>query len=500
MTDSRLENRIILFIMVLILGLTAFFIVMADRQQALVMESLIDEDSGRIRKIYQFTLKSLYHELENVAHNIAQREGLLPALDQADIPELNHRLGSIYKTLKEDNGYISRFRYHSFRTKKSVRISEDGIGEYGEGAHSDVVIQAISSSKVQTGVETDGAIRFCIAVPVGSGGRMNGIMEFGVDVDYMLDMLVNEFDIKSIMLIKEEYIRNPQMGERFVKSIDGYGIIRSNCGSFNLVNRLDEINNHYTILRTKESTDRLLFKGADLHNCMGSNVGQIILVKKMDFFTRAMELFKWVLGISSVIMVAVIFFILRYGFGFYIRDVKQTHRKLLHKNRILGKLTNLDHLTKVANRRRIDEVIQKEFKRAHRYDQPLSIILFDVDNFKKINDVYGHNRGDKVLKTIAKLVRASVRESDYFGRWGGEEFVIVCTETTAEGAEKVAEKLRHVISEYEFDEVGTLTCSFGVSQFDLAESIEVSVHHADKALYKAKADGKNRVVRHHKDF
>lgn len=482
--------------MVLILGLTMFFIVMADRQQSLVMESLIEEDSTRIRKIYQFTLKSLFHELENSAHNIAQRPGVIDALERADTDMLNRHLGSIFKILQQNNAYITRFRYHSLHSKKGIRISRDGVAVYKNDTRSDIVNLAVSSAEVRTGVETSPSPSFCIAVPVGPGNGLTGIMEFGVDVDYMLDMLVNEFDIKSIMLIKEEYIVHPRKQKRFIKSVDGYGVIRSNCGTFNLISHLDEINKSYRILRTKERTDRLLFKGADLHDCMGKKIGQIILVKKMDFFTRAMELFKWVLGISSVILVAVIFFILRYGFGFYIRDVKQTHRKLLHKNRILGKLTNLDHLTKVANRRRIDEVIQKEFKRGHRYDQPLSIILFDVDNFKKINDEYGHNRGDKVLKTIAKIVRSSVRESDQFGRWGGEEFVIVCTETVLDDAVIVAEKLRRSISEYEFEQIGALTCSFGVSQFDFNASIEVGIHNADIALYKAKEDGKNRVVRY----
>lgn len=482
--------------MVLILGLTAFFIVMADRQQSLVMESLIEEDSSRIRKIYQFTLGSLFHELENSAHNIAQRRGIIQALERADTGELNRRLGSIFKTLQQDNGYITRFRYHSLRSDTGIRITQEGVTAHQGEVRSDVVRLAVDSGRAHTGVEADPTPLFCIAVPVGSGGELTGIMEFGVDVDYMLDMLVNEFDIKSIMLIKEEYLSDPGSGSRFIKSVDGYGVIRSNCGTFNLVNRLDEINRSYTILRTRERTDRLLFKGADLNDCMGNKAGQIILVKKMDFFTRAMELFKWVLGISSVILVAVIFVILRYGFGFYIRDVKRVHRKLVHKNRILGKLTNLDHLTKIANRRRIDEVIQKEYKRGHRYGQPLSLVLFDVDNFKKINDVYGHNRGDKVLKTIAKLVRSSVRESDFFGRWGGEEFVIVCTETAAEEAVKVAEKLRRQISEYEFEEVGSLTCSFGVGQFDFNASIEMSVHNTDMALYRAKEEGKNRVIRH----
>lgn len=496
MTDSRLENRIILFIMVLILGLTAFFMIMADRQQSLVLESLIKEDSDRIRKIYRFTLKSLFHEIENSAHNIVQQRGVIDALERGNPTELNRRLGSVLETLRRDNGYINRFRYHSLDSRRVIHFETKEVSVGRGGTPNDAVELAITSGTVQTGVETDSGISFCIAVPVGGEDSRSGVMEFGVDLDYMLDMLVGEFEIKSILLIREEMITPAWREGRFVKSIDGYGVVRSNCGSFDLVEGLEKIDRSYTILRSKESTDNLLFKGADLNDCMGNNVGQIVLVKRIDFFTRAMGLFNWVLGISSVILVVVVFFILRYGFGFYIRDIRQAHRKLLHKNRILGKLTNLDHLTKIANRRRIDEVIQKEYKRGHRYRQPLSLILFDVDNFKRINDVYGHNRGDKVLKTIAKLVRASVRESDHFGRWGGEEFVIVCTETVLEDAVMVAEKLRRVIAEYEFEEIGSLTCSFGVSRFDFNESIEVCVHNTDKALYKAKAEGKNRVERH----
>lgn len=499
MTGNRLENRIIFFIMILISSLAVFFIAMVDRQQSVVMENLVKEDSARIRKIYQFTLKSLYHELENEGRRIIGNTEVANALEADTGSKAGRRmLTNLYQKLKADNPYLNTFRYHSVKKGTALRLdTQPGSGEKKTVLHG-IVGRALETGKVQTGIEPGEAISYCIAIPVTTRKKISGVLEFGVNAAYMLDMLSGEFDIKSIMLIKDEQLASFIGGKdlSLIRKIGGYGVVQSNCGSFDLVDQLDEIEKNYYILQNRQNSDRLLFKGTDLHDCRGRLIGEIILVKNMDFFTKAVDLFKWVLGISSLTLLIVIFFILRYGFGFYIRDVKRTHRKLLHKNRILDRLKNLDHLTKIANRRRIDEVIRKEFKRGARYRYDLSLILFDVDNFKQVNDRYGHNRGDKVLKSITQLVTASLRESDYFGRWGGEEFVIVCTETSADDALKVAEKLRKVINEYEFEEVGTLSCSFGVSRFDFQESIEVCVHNTDKALYRAKAGGKNMVIRY----
>lgn len=485
--------------MVLISSLAIFFIIMVNRQQSVVMENLVKEDSIRIRKIYQFTLKNLYHELENEGHNIIGNTEVVKALeDDAGSDRGRRMLVNLYQKLKADNPYLNTFRYHSVKNGTILRLETlPGSVEKRTLPHG-IVERALETGDVQTGIEPGEAISYCIAMPVIYREKISGILEFGVNAAYMLDMLNGEFDIKSIMLIKNEQLASFIGGKdlNLIRKIGGYGVVQSNCGSFDLVDRLDEIEKNYFILQNRQNSDRLLFKGTDLFDCQGHLIGEIILVKNMDFFTKAVDLFKWVLGLSSLILLIVIFFILRYGFGFYIRDVKRTHRKLLHKNRILDRLKNLDHLTKIANRRRIDEVIRKEFKRGARYRYDLSLILFDVDNFKQVNDRYGHNRGDKVLKSITQLVTASLRESDYFGRWGGEEFVIVCTETSADDAFKVAEKLRKVINEYEFEEVGTLSCSFGVSQFDFNESIEVCVHNTDKALYRAKAGGKNIVIRY----
>ena len=153
-----------------------------------------------------------------------------------------------------------------------------------------------------------------------------------------------------------------------------------------------------------------------------------------------------------------------------------------------------DPLTQLANRLKLDEVITYETERAHRYHYPLSVVLFDIDYFKEINDNYGHQVGDNVLTSFGDIVKSVIREADIAGRWGGEEFLIICPNTDKHGAAKLAEKLRHIIAEYQFNIVGTKTCSFGVATLQDAQNAHELLRHADNALYQAKNEGRNRVV------
>ena len=137
--------------------------------------------------------------------------------------------------------------------------------------------------------------------------------------------------------------------------------------------------------------------------------------------------------------------------------------------------------------------MQNEIQRAKRYKRPLSLIIFDIDHFKKINDTYGHKVGDEVLKALSKLIKKNIRKIDFAARWGGEEFVILAPETNVEGAKKLAEKLRQAVETYKFPTVGKVTISLGVAQLEPDEKPEDFIVRADMALYKAKEGGRNRV-------
>jgi diguanylate cyclase (GGDEF)-like protein/PAS domain S-box-containing protein len=172
-----------------------------------------------------------------------------------------------------------------------------------------------------------------------------------------------------------------------------------------------------------------------------------------------------------------------------IRDI--TVQKRMEEK--LKKLSTKDNLTGFYNRRKFKEIIRIEIERVKRYNQPLSIIMFDIDHFKKVNDKYGHGAGDYVLKTIASIVRKNVRKIDYLFRWGGEEFLILSSETQLDKAHALAERIRKAIESYKFKKVGKVTVSFGVTEFKERETQDSFIKRADDAMYKAKEKGRNRV-------
>ena len=161
---------------------------------------------------------------------------------------------------------------------------------------------------------------------------------------------------------------------------------------------------------------------------------------------------------------------------------------------MLLKQSTEDPLTGIYNRRYLENKLEEYVKLAKRHDRPLSLIMFDIDFFKHINDSFGHDVGDKVLKAIAKVVSENIRNTDIFARYGGEEFVIIAPETTKEDAKILAEKARSLIRNLHFEEGINVTCSFGVASLEKHDTKETLLKRADEALYEAKKTGRNKVV------
>lgn len=174
-------------------------------------------------------------------------------------------------------------------------------------------------------------------------------------------------------------------------------------------------------------------------------------------------------------------------------QVAQRTAELREKNAELERLALTDRLTGLYNRHGLDRVLSEEAAMTKRFDHSLSVILLDVDHFKRINDGHGHGVGDQVLKAVAAALQACVREVDVPGRWGGEEFLLVCRNTPLEGALVLAEKLRGGIESQTMPGTGPVTASFGVAQHVPEEGMHVLLARADAALYEAKAGGRNQV-------
>lgn len=185
--------------------------------------------------------------------------------------------------------------------------------------------------------------------------------------------------------------------------------------------------------------------------------------------------------------------IILYSLYGILREVKSQKKELSDLNIKLQKLSITDNLTQVLNRMGINDALNKELKLQERYEYTFGIILLDIDYFKQVNDGYGHDVGDAVLVSIANLLKTQTRGTDYIGRWGGEEFLIICPEINKDNIKKLSEALRKSIEEYMFEDIGTITSSFGTAIANKDESVDKLVKRADDALYKAKGAGRNCV-------
>lgn len=168
--------------------------------------------------------------------------------------------------------------------------------------------------------------------------------------------------------------------------------------------------------------------------------------------------------------------------------LEEAHKQLLIVSR-------KDQLTGLYNRTAISEVIKAEIERSQRYQQPFAVVMVDIDRFKRINDCYGHDAGDKVLTKIASILMCNLRKLDVVGRWGGEEFLIVAPGSDHIAAAQLAERLRRFIEEVpvgDFPE--PITASFGVAQLQDKQGHDQLLFAADMAMYEAKNSGRNRVV------
>ncbi len=173
--------------------------------------------------------------------------------------------------------------------------------------------------------------------------------------------------------------------------------------------------------------------------------------------------------------------------------INETNRELKELNTRLHELATTDKLTNINNRYSVMKKLEEEIVRANRYSVPLSLIMFDIDHFKVVNDTYGHDIGDDVLISLSNLINENLREVDIFGRYGGEEFLIVLPSTMLNKASIYAQRIRKKVDEYNFNIVNHITISIGLVELKSNETIDNIIKRADILLYKSKENGRNIV-------
>jgi diguanylate cyclase (GGDEF)-like protein len=179
----------------------------------------------------------------------------------------------------------------------------------------------------------------------------------------------------------------------------------------------------------------------------------------------------------------------------YNNQLLNINKELEKLNIQLEELSQTDQLTQVSNRRHLDTTLSSEIKRSRRYRSKLCVLLLDIDHFKKVNDTFGHPKGDEILKGVAKILNENSRQIDTVGRWGGEEFLIILSQVDLHHSTSMAEKLRELIKAYDFGLGYAVTASFGITEFDIEHDDEYSLlSRVDSNLYEAKEQGRDKII------
>lgn len=209
---------------------------------------------------------------------------------------------------------------------------------------------------------------------------------------------------------------------------------------------------------------------------------------------KSVHIVMGLLAIIATAFIATIFFRFAREQNQTLNDLQREIEQRMAAEKTLLRQATTDTLTGLLNRRSITDMLNQEVVRSARSDGTFSVILFDLDHFKSINDTHGHNTGDKVLKNVAECIGQRLRELDAFARWGGEEFLVLARETPLDGAMALAETCRARLAEADMGQAGHITASFGVAEHKSGEGLRELIHRADIALYTAKTLGRNTVM------
>jgi len=201
------------------------------------------------------------------------------------------------------------------------------------------------------------------------------------------------------------------------------------------------------------------------------------------------------LGILITLQFSIIALLYFFGREYYLRDNVRMEQRIELQELAAGleMQASTDPLTGLFNRWKFNDGLSAEIERFHRHHVPFSLVIYDIDHFKQVNDIYGHQTGDRVLVRVSSIVSQALRQNDLLARWGGEEFIVMLLGDDGDAAMAVAQKLRALIADTAFDAVGPITCSFGVAECVVGDTPDRLIARADSALYRAKVNGRNRV-------
>lgn len=415
--------------------------------------------------------------------------------------ELYAKLSPLYRLLEDNNmrqlhfhlpGSISFLRFHRPEkygdSLKGIRPSIDAVNATHKSAH------GFEEGRIFNG--------FRHVYPLFYEGKFVGSVELSYSFDSMRELASKLYPAQYHLILKKKVIEKTVFGDEqtnYAQSFISPEYVydrQLNQNHFSLysayvIKQINILLSQNPDLKLGESYTQLipLEIGGEgyvvvfnpLHSYDHKLVGYSVRYQQEEYYKEL-----WDNYLSALMMAALISGLLAFVLVFFMHRIRK-------QQNLLQQMADSDKLTGIANRGALERELRHLIGVAERQKTPLSVIFFDIDHFKQINDHYGHQAGDQALIDLTRIIQERLRQSDSIGRWGGEEFIIVLPNTELEEAVVLAEELRMLVEIHPFGH-GRMSCSFGLAQLGHKESLDDLINRADWMLYRAKEKGRNRVI------
>ena len=468
----------------------------------------LQDDVVRIRaSVKDFYTESIRYDtkaLKAIIYTLRQDDRLAVALAQSNRNELLRLSGPLFEDMRRHFS-ITHFYFTGIDGVNLLRVHTPG--RYGDKIDRITMQQAQNSGSISHGVELGPLGTFTLRVVSPwydkQTHKLIGYVELGMEIDQVIHKLQNFFGVQVFTIIKKEFLEQKKWedGMRALGRIPNWNHFAKNVSSEQSIHKFPDIlskslingelitNNSIIDVMHKELSYRVT--SIPLEDAGGRTVAQMILLTDVSQEERVAQDTLYI-GIITALVAGSTLFIFFYWL------VGKIGKRIEHNEKELRDIATHDGLTGLYNHKFFYTLLEDEIARASRYTNRLSLLLIDIDFFKKVNDTYGHRSGDMILSSLSKRLMNRVRATDSVCRYGGEEMTIILSETDIQTAKVIAEDIRSLIEKEPFEiedgEPINITVSIGVSTYsEEVKEASALVSGADTALYEAKESGRNRV-------
>jgi diguanylate cyclase (GGDEF)-like protein len=491
--------------MAIAIGIIVFVLTLTLYQQS---KGDVQEGVIRVRtSAYDFYEESIRYDtnaLKAIMHTLIKDKDLSGALARRDRQALLRLATPLFKDLKHDF-QITHFYFTG--TDRVNLVQVHAPLRYGDTIERLTTLQAEKSGSIAYGVELGPLGTFTLRLVAPwfdqKTRKLIGYVELGMEIDHVINKLQSFFGVQAVTVINKTFL-NRKKWESGMRTLgrtprwDHFSDVVASEHSFHSIPSLlleqltsGQIKGGNTILKLSHKGVSYRVTTLPLEDAGGRGVAQMILIADVS---RDEEVARKTVAMSSgvaLVVGAVLFVFFYWLVGLIGHRIEINEKKL-------QKLATHDGLTGLYNQRFFYCALEDELARAKRYDHCFSLLLLDLDFFKKVNDTYGHRSGDAVLGELGRRLKSRMRSSDVICRYGGEEISVILPETDTAAATLLGEDLRRLIEEKLFDvdngQAITITVSIGIATFPRhVEEMALLVSHADTALYQAKKEGRNCV-------